>query len=189
MINLPKVPKPESPQFADITIGQIQDSLKANLSWLDYSFGQSQKLVTKRDKRDYYYPAIHIRSGRYQNVFPDQDLGNYSFFILNDPQTVNYNIRTANTVKINYSLVFWINLDNIFANKVDRNKESIKAEIMKVLTRQTFLSNGRITIESIYEEADNLYQGYSLNEIDSQFLMQPYCGFRFEGEMTLVEPC
>jgi len=189
MINIPAVPKPETPAFIDKVIVQVQDVLKNNLAWLDYSFGQCQKLVTTKDKKDYFYPGVHIRSGKYENVFPNAKLGNYSFFMIEDPQNIDFRPHTTNNVRLKYSIVFWLNLDKIFGKQVDRNKEAIKAEISKVLTRKTFLTFGRIDIRQIHEQAENIYKGYSIKEIDSQFLMQPYCGFRFEGEMLFNEDC
>ena len=49
--------------------------------------------------------------------------------------------------------------------------------------------NGRIEINRIYELAENIYRGFSLDEVDNQFLMAPYGGFRFEGIMEVTETC
>lgn len=189
MINIPTVPKPENPAFVDKIIVQVQDSLKNNLSWLTHSFGQCQRLVTNKNRKEYFYPGVHIRNGKYQNVFPNKDLGNFSFFIVEDPQGVDFRPHTTNNVRLKYSIVFWVDLDKIFGKQIDRNKEEVKAEIVKVLTRKTFLTFGRIDIRQIYEQAENIYKGFTVKEIDSQFLMQPYYGFRFEGEMLFNEPC
>ena len=86
-------------------------------------------------------------------------------------------------------MIVWVNLESIFEGSEERNSEAVKAEILKVLTRETFLTSGRITVESIYEKAESIYEGFSLKEIDSQFLMQPFAGFRFEGELTFFETC
>lgn len=188
-MNIPAVPKPETPAFIDKVITQVQDILKAKLSWLDYSFGQSQRLVTTKDKKEYFYPGIHLGDGKYINVLPDQELGNYSFFITEDPQTVDFKPHTSNSVKLKYSIVFWVNLDKIFNDDEDRNTESLKAQILKVLTKEMFLAYGRIDVKQIFEKAENIYKGYSLREVNSQFLMQPYAGFRFEGEMLIREAC
>lgn len=188
-MNIPSVPKPETPAFIDKVVVQIQDTLKSKLSWLNYSFGQSQRLVEMRDKREYFYPGIHLGAGKYLNVLPDQDLGNYSFVITEDPQNVDFRPHNANNVKLKYSIIFWLNLDKIYADEEDRNTEALKAQILKVLTREMFLTYGRIDVRQIYERAENIYKGYSLKEVNSQFLMQPYAGFRFEGEMVLREDC
>jgi len=188
-MNIPSTPKPVSPAFTDKIIVQVQDVLKNKLSWLDYSFGQSQRLVTTKDGKDYFYPGIHLGKEKYLNVLPDQNLGNYSFFIIEDPQNIDFRAHTSNNVRLKYSLVFWFNLNKVFPSVTDRNTEALKAQILKIMTRQLFLTWGRVDVRQIYELADNIYKGFSLKEIDSQFLMQPYGGFRFEGEMIFTEDC
>ena len=71
----------------------------------------------------------------------------------------------------------------------NRNTEAIKAEIMKVINGGFLMKNGRIKITRIYENAENIYRGYSLDEVDNQYLMHPYGGFRFEGELHINENC
>ncbi|NQU52438.1 MAG: hypothetical protein HQ522_07850 [Bacteroidetes bacterium] len=186
---IPTVPINDSPVFIDKAIGQMQTILKASLSWLDYSFGRAQKLVTTKDNQNYFYPGVHYGYGDYVNVLPDQELGNFSFFIVEDPQPIEYNARSFNIAKLKYSLIVWVNLDKIFVGVKDRNSEEIKLQIMELITRTAFLNYGRFTIENIYEQSENIYKGYSLKEIDSQYLMQPFYGFRFEGQLTLQEEC
>lgn len=188
-MTIPAVPKPESPAFIDKVVVQLQDTLKNKLPWLNHSFGRAQRLTETKDKKKRFYPGVHIANGRYINVFPDQELGNFSFFIVEDPQIVDFRPHTVNNVRLKYSIVFWLNLDKIFASSPDRNTEALKAQIVKILTRESFLTFGRIDIRYIHEQAENIYKGYSIEEIDSQFLMQPYAGFRFEGEMMFTENC
>jgi hypothetical protein len=188
-MSLEAVPKPENPEFLDIIIVQIQDTLKEKLSWLNYSFGRCQKMAKTVDNKQHFFPAVHIGFGEYRSVFPDESLGNFSFVSISDPQEIKFVPKTFNDATFTYSLVFWLNLNKIFAGEKDRNAEAIKAQILSILTRQTYLTSGRITVDRIYEEAENIYKGYSIKEIETQFLTQPFVGFRFEGKMTLVEKC
>lgn len=188
-MTIPEIPKPANPTLTDEVIAQIQDVLKAKLSWLDYSFGKAQRLTELKDRKKRYFPGVHIANGRYINVFPDQGLGNFSFFKAEDPQTVNFIPHNSNTVKTPCSIIFWFNLNDVFSNSPDRNIEAVKAQILKILTSELFLTAGRISVFKIYEYAENVYKGYSIDEIESQFLMQPYAGIRFECEILTVEKC
>jgi hypothetical protein len=183
-MNIPTVPKPETPVFMDEVVVQIQDILKANLPWLDYSFGRSQKLVTKKDKKDYFYPGIHLGDEKYINVFPDQSLGNFSFMAFEDPEDIDVKLKPYIKVTKNFSLIFWFNIDKIFEDQKDRNLETVKLQILTVLNTKMFLNKGRISMSTIQEDAKNIYKGYSINELASQFLMHPYAGLRFDGVMT-----
>ena len=187
--NIPKVPVPTSPLLLDKPISELQTILKSNLSWLDYSFGRCQRLIKTKDKRDYYYPAVYISNNNYVNVLPDQQLGNFSFIWVDDPLEIAFNPNTFNKVNARISLIFWINLDSIYTGSSDRNTENLKAEILGVLTRKQFLNSGRISWSTIYERSENIYKGFSLLEIESQYLMAPYAGFRFEGSILMEESC
>lgn len=187
-MNISKVPKPANPMFADKIIVQVQDKLKESLYWLQYSFGKSQKLVKIKDSKEYEYPAIHYKNGEYVSMLPDNKLGNYSFFIIEDPYNIDFRPNAFNNIKLKYSLIFWFNLDTIFKDK-DRNIEYIKADIVKILTRDLKLTSGRIDVREIYETSENIFKGFSMREVDSQYLMQPYAGLRFSGELTIQEYC
>lgn len=186
---IPAAPKSILPIFTDKPISEMQDALISKLTWLNHAFGRCQRLIALKDGGNYFYPGIHIESGQYINVFPNSELGNFSFFHIIDPQKIEFNQRSYNKVSANYALIFWLNLDKIFISSTERNTEVVKAQILQTLTRELYLKSGSITVNNIYEQAENIYKGFSVKEIESQFLMQPYAGFRFEGEMIFNEGC
>jgi len=189
-MNIPSTPKPVNITFLDRAIVQIQDRLKEKLSWLDHSFGISQRLVTKRDMKDFFYPGVHIGKGTYINVLPDQGLGNFSFIILRDPQSISHTPGTYTKIQSNIGIVFWFDLKNLFPSSDDRNIEVVKRQILDVLTKQLFLTTGSLgPVIEISQNAENVYKGYSLKEVDSQFLMQPYAGLRFDCNLFITEEC
>ena len=164
---------------------QIQDILKTNLPWLNYSFGRSQKLIDKDSKKT--YPAVHLGFEKYINVFPDQKLGNYSFMIFQDPQNIDDKLKPYIKVNQKFSIVFWFDLDKIFVDQKDRSLEAVKLQILKVLNTKMLLNKGSIKVSEIKEGAKNIYKEYSVNELDSQFLMHPYAGLRFDGEIMYTD--
>jgi len=187
-MKLTKTPKPASPQFFDKPIGEIQDHLAATFTWLDHAFGKCQRLVKERDKRSYHYPAAHISKGKYESLLPGQHLGNFSFVELHDPQEIGEYQRSNNRATAKVSIIFWLNVGKIAASD-DRTTEVIKAQILKALTRDLFLKSGSLSISSVSERAENVYKGYDMKEVENQFIMQPFAGFRFEGTLSLIEPC
>lgn len=185
-MNLPQVLKPQNPVLFDLVIGEMQDILATELSWLTHSFGKSQKLITERDKKEYIYPGIFVSKKQYIDVFPTTEYGNFCFFTVEEPQNIEFVKNRFNTFKATTSLIFWMDLSKI-SNSTDRTIENVKQEILTVLTRRMFIKKGRFTFNKIYEEAKEIYKGYSIKEIDTQFLMQPYCGLKFTGELMLKE--
>lgn len=190
MINIPKVPKPSDPVMIDRVIGVMQDELMNKIGWLDYSFGRAQRLVTLRDGRESYYPGVFIEKKEYLNVLPGQRLGNRTSFIVDDPHTViNFVPHQYNRMKAPASLVLWYNLDKIYNGTKERNTEAIKGQILRVLSELVLPNGAKFSLHRIYERAENIFYGYSLREIDTQFLMQPFGGLRIEGEITYMEEC
>jgi hypothetical protein len=87
--------------------------------------------------------------------------------------------------------VVWVDLRRVekVMNLPDqRNTEYVKEQILSVLDT-AFPKKGSFTVQRIYERAENVFQGFSLNEVDNQFLMSPYWGMRITGEMVVNEDC
>lgn len=183
-----KIPILKNPELLDKVIGEIQVGLKDNLSWLDYSFGRAQRLVKEIKRKKYYIPGVYSGKNDYLEVAPDAGIGNFSFFKIDDPQVMDWDPKVRGRIEANFSLIFWFDLRKIKGTQ-GMNTEMVKAEILKVLNGGFHLKNGRISISQIFEEAENIYRDYSINEVDNQFLMRPYAGFRFKGVLTINESC
>lgn len=186
-MNIPNVLKPQNPVLSEKVVASIQDQLKLKLTWLDYAFGVAQSMSKEKDGRRVKYPAVYIGMDEYYSVLPNDQLGNSCFFKLDDPAKVEPPFHQP-TVKQSASVIFWVNLDTIYSDRMDRRSESLKSEIMRALT---YISTpeGRFDIESIYEKSENVYRGYSFSEIDAQFNTHPYVAFRFEGTLTYNQTC
>lgn len=188
-MKIERTPKMKTPVMLDKAIGVLQDALSERIGWLDYSFGRAQRLITERDGRAYYYPAVYIGGDEYLNVLPGQDLGNRTFFVVNDPSVIAINGRRYATISSPFALVLWCDLRRVFPSAEERNTEEIKRQILNVLRMATLPSGCSFTISKIYERAENIYKDYSIKEIESQFIMQPYAGLRIEGEIKYMEEC
>ncbi len=69
-MSLPRILKPTTPVLFDLVIGEAQDILGAELSWLTHVFGKSQKLVREREKKKYTYPGIFVNRTKYIDGLP-----------------------------------------------------------------------------------------------------------------------
>lgn len=186
----------KNPVMLDRVIGQIQDGLVAKIPWLDVAFGRSQRLTKMMNGKRIVTPNVFCGGWNghgendYIEVSPDSQIGNFSFFEIEDPQTIDAGpwARSFNT---SFSLVVWFDLTRVYGEASNRNTEYLKAQILYLLNGRYgwHLDKGRITVNRIYERAENIYRGYSLSEIDNQFLMHPYGGFRFDGILEFDELC
>ena len=192
-INAPIVP---GAVMLDRVIGEIQQGLADNIEWLDAAFGRCQRLTKVVNNKKIVTPNVYCGGWKghgpndYIEVSPDSKIGNFSFFEVDDPQVIDVE-PWAREIKTPFSLVFWFNLNPIYDEATNRNTESLKAELLHFLNGRFgwHLTEGRITVNRIYERAENIYRGYTLSEIDNQYLMHPYAGFRFEGILQYDETC
>lgn len=183
------VPTLTHPKLFDKAIQKMQVALKNNLSWLDYSFGRAERLIKEIDGKRYYTPNVYLGNQQYALVLPDTyKFGNYSFFVLHEPQEVIDETPIQVRLKAPFSLIVWLNINEAIANEDERNTEYIKEQILMVI-EDTHLPNGHFSINKIYERAESVFEGFTLDEVKNQFMMAPYCGFRFQGEITITNDC
>lgn len=192
-INAPVIP---NAVMLDRVIGDIQQGLVDNISWLNAAFGRSQRLTKMMNGKKIVTPNVYCGgwNGHGENDYietsPDSKIGNFSFFEIEDPQTIDAG-PWARQIKAPFGLIVWFDLTRVYNTATNRNTEKLKAQILHVLNGRAgwHLSGGRIIINRIYERPENIYRGYTLSEIDNQFLMHPYAGFRFDGLLEFDELC
>ena len=192
-INAPII---QNPVMLDRVIGEIQKGLVENISWLDVAFGRSQRLTKMMNGKRIVTPNVYCGGWNghgendYIEVSPDSKIGNFSFFEIEDPQTIDAG-PWARSIRTPYSLIVWFDLTRVYGVETNRNTEFLKSQILHLLNGRYgwHLSGGRVSVNRIYERAENIYRGYTITEIDNQFLMHPYGGFRMDGELYFDELC
>lgn len=186
----------QNPVMLDRVIGEIQNGLVSNLSWLDVAFGRAQRLTKMMNGKRIITPNVYCGgwNGHGENDYietsPDSKIGNFSFFEIEDPQTIDAG-PWARRINAPFGLIVWFDLTRVYDVPDNRNTEYVKAQILRVLNGRAgwHLTGGRIVLNRIYERAENIYRGYTLSEIDNQFLMHPYYGMRFDGILEFDELC
>lgn len=190
------VPIISNPVLVDRVLWNIQNGLMDNVDWLDVAFGRAQRIVKMINGKRYYTPNVYVGSDDYRgendylDVSPDANIGNFSFFWIDDPQDVEWIPKAQSGIKYPFSLIVWFDLRKVYPGQLDnRNTEALKNEILTVLNGGFWLKEGTITVNKIHELAENVYRGFTLDEVDNQFLMHPFGGFRFDGVLSVVQPC
>lgn len=188
-ISIPRIYKqPARPYLFDRVIQNLQDAL-GGLSWLTHVFGRSERLVKMADGRKIFFPAVYYGNNEYIQLLPDNtELGNFVFFILDEPQVVTVPFATLNRVKAPFALVAWVDMRTVDVATDARNTEYVKEQLLKTV-RRAWVKSGSVSVERIYQQAENVFQGYSLDEVDNQYLMAPFAGFRLTGEFVIDEEC
>jgi hypothetical protein len=184
-------PRITTPYLFDKVIRELQQALKDGLPWLENSFGRVERRVTEVNERRLYVPAIYEQDGMYGVMLPDDRLGCYSFFVMHEPQEVLNRMQTEVRTKSPFSLIVWVDMRRVekkMRMPDERNTEYIKEQVLSVLETAS-KRKGHISINRIYERAENVFDGFSLDEVKNQFLMSPFAGFRFYGEMIVTNDC
>lgn len=189
-----------NPVLLDLILQNIQDALKNKLAWLDYAFGRAYKNVKyENDGRKYVYPAIYIKNSEYIDMTPNDNLGNFTWFDIYDPQTVELGTRGAPVFSYNGALVLWCNQAKIFGDSDFIYLEELKQQVLEVLQSPGILDYGKVQPLQVYDRFENIYKGYTIEKaynaflysgediqyIDKMFFMHPYAGLRFELNLRI----
>lgn len=189
MISTPTIPTLANPVLLDYVLAEINGNLASELTWLDSTFGKVQRLVKDEQGRAQYYPAVYTGAQEYLNLLPDGHIGNYCFWDIEDGQELEYIDRNYSDYTAKFGLVFWFDFRKVYGSGwMEYSIENVKADVLEAL-RAKSLRLSSITLTKFYEQAENIYKGYNHNEIEHQFLMRPFGGFRLEGKINFKEQC
>lgn len=183
---------------ADLAISHVQNALIGALPWLKMAFGRAERRIKQTsDVKGYYFPAVYIGPDNfgpfavddYVSVEPSDIVGNSCFFEVDDPQDYGRSLYTVNDIMtLNVSIIFWLDLRTIFPPGV-RNTEQIKLEVISALKDANLEYGTRFIVGNIHERTENIYRGYGLREVDTQYLTHPYYGLRITGNLYAEEIC
>ena len=176
----------EDSRLFDASVAQIQLCLAQNIGWLDNIFGLTERLTERKDGKTFTSANIYTNKGRYIQVMPCAELGNFCFFYLRDPQKVWE--KSASVLKSPFSVVFWYDVDKVSSSPAKRNREAVQEQIMTVLG-QFHLRGVTYSLEYIYEQPQNVFKDFDYDHKVNQFLMHPYGGLRIDGELRVNVPC
>lgn len=182
---IPKIHTNESPVLFDKVIAQMCDSFTTNLQWLNNAFGR----VYHIEKDDKIEPHIFVGNGEYFSLLPSDEIGNFSFFDVEDPQNINVTGNGNFIIELKAAIIFWFSITSIY-NETDLIlTEDVKLEILNAILKPGILTDGRVEVTAVKENIKNVYKGFSTDHIDAPFLVHPYYAFRFECTIKIRNTC
>jgi hypothetical protein len=185
--NNPTILNIQAPVGIDTVIESIKDALGDNLLWLDKSFGRAWEFKeTLPDGRVIKVPKVYIGEKEYINVLPNDFLVAQSFITVDGPESWNeFNRYEGSLKQRKLSIIFWVNLKEINPSKDYIFTEELKAEIESILK----LHPSILSLDEYYDErTEDIFQGFSIGE-ETQYLMYPYSGMRFNLTVSYTEDC
>lgn len=169
----------------DKAVADLQTQL-GSISWLDHIFGICERNTRMIDGKRYNIATVYTGNNQYEQIEPCENLGNFCFFYLRDPQEfVAQDLQRLHTP---VSAIFWYDMRSASSSPNGRNRDAIKAEVLNLL-REVRLPGGTFVWSRVYEEPKNVFADFSYDYLDNQFLMSPYAGFRVDATLYADLPC
>ena len=179
----------EQPRLFDKPIQDLQKSIGSRLLFMDHVFGRCERLLKVVDGRRYFMPNIYKGGDEYELLTPDNtDLGNYSFFVPDEPEVMVSNFGISGRIKAPFSLVVWVDQRTIEEADL-RNIYDLELKVLDAIASPGVLRHGGIEVSRIYHKAENVFADFTIDEVDNQFLMSPFMGLRIECELWVDEDC
>lgn len=164
----------------DTIIEDLRAKFEANIPWLEKSFGRAYLLPERlSDEVTYQYPQVYLDNGEYFNVMPNDSYQSYSWMIgKGSAASVEAGLQP-----FTYQTYFQKRLDIHFfldLKKIDSTKNYVYTEeLINDILNVLYTQRGLVVNEYIHETLIEVYEDYTIKEIDRDLLMYPFAGVRF----------
>jgi hypothetical protein len=167
-----------NPIGLDAVIQSMQNDLYLGLPWLQKSFGRAREM---RDDVGGKAPKAYMGLGEYHSVLPNDMLKSQSFIMARESESRPNWPDTG--LERTISIVFWMDLKQINANKDYIHSEELKVHVDKVINTNPYTDH----ITNFWDDRiEDVFMGYVDNygEDIHEYLKYPYGGFRFDVVMV-----
>jgi hypothetical protein len=182
-----ELPKITYPIGVDASIQSLQEDLKDNLVWLEYSFGRAFVGGDQQSKgKDYTYPAVYKGSKNYQDASPNDNLVSQSFFLIDGDYSYEgeYDINEPNLITVPVSLIVWGNLKKIAPSTDEHFGQLLLQDILSVIR-----NNGDFKVKSITDNSTEVFSEFSVSKEATYLFYYPYFCYRINLDMYVREEC
>lgn len=194
----PLTPQITNPVGIDRPIQELQNTIAA-LGWIEKSFARAYTSY-RHDiptNKLIIYPEVwqgRTGSGNHDadmlNVMPNDNLKSQSFIKVDDPtSTVERVSNGKSRMGVTIQIIIWFDIRQIDKTVPYRFTEVLKAQAQAAIANCQLTKESSVSILRIYEEADNVFRGYTIDKVKNQELVHPFGGFRFECSLLYVEDC
>lgn len=171
------------PKGVDLVIQTIRDEVNV-ISWIDKSFGRAFTHTEKRDSKVIKVPKC-FDGNDYINVLPNDNFKSMSFISVdgaekwNSKELTGFNFKTRSL-----SIICWFNQKKITDHPGEFAISNLKYDLETSIIRNQYVKE----ITGIYDEkVEDIFRGYAMSDVDTQYLMWPYGGVRIDFTVCFKE--
>ena len=191
----------DDPQRIDVVVQGLQQSY-AELPWLEKSFARAVTRTNQIEEDDgrmktRIWPGVYVGPGKdYEDMLEVDNYNAYSFFYQRDSeQPLEYQDRIREIVyESRLSAIFWINLNQVDPQRQDDFLPELVTDVVQRTSQARFTDTLKysvhgVDITDIYTEPQNIFQGFTFDLAETQFLHYPYRGIRIDMNAMYSEKC
>jgi hypothetical protein len=186
------IPRPfDQATLTQAVVSALQQHFQENLSaWLETVYGLVKtgvviKMTPKGIEQRFRYPQIYLNDAgkSHLDIRPDSQVKSFCFFEQNSDVRYEAYDQATHYGWLTYDLgiVFWLNLP-----KIDNRIYDFTQELLQdVLNVGLWRSPLQYQVENVTADSrpESVFEKYSLDPAEKQFLMYPYSGFRLDVEI------
>ena len=153
----------------------IAATLRLEIDWLDAVFSIAQTAEKRNDAGNAVrYPRVYSGNGEYIDVRYHDEFKAMCFFERNGAVQIQ-NSSDEPEMRFPLSLVVWADLSKVQPSNQYDYTDQLIGDVLAVLKDKY---DSEIEVFDYEDRLNNVYDKYTLSDIDSRFLSYPYTAFR-----------
>jgi hypothetical protein len=179
---------PDDPEMLDYVCVEIRERLLEKLLWIDEGYLLAEMRVRQNSIGEVSYPGVLNGGMEYLSMFPDTHLGNYFYFINDDPLEIEYGVTVSKIVN-EIGLVVFFDYRSVWSSGWEEKSIQNMMRVFLDFFQTEFFSRSRVRPLRFRTSAGDIYEGFDSQEIKRQFLMKPFGALRIDLELSYYPKC
>lgn len=179
---------PDDPELLDYVCVEVRERLLNKLTWLDEGYLVAEPRVRAMTVGEMSYPGVLSYKMEYLNMLPDGHLGNYFYFINDDPAEIDYETNMSR-MQHELGLIFSFDYRTVFGSGWEGKSISNVMRLIFDFFQVEFFRRSSIRPVRFRTSAGDIYEGFDHQEIKRQFLMKPFGALRIDLNVSYYAKC
>lgn len=179
----------DNPVLVDKALAALNTEL-LKLTWINRAFGKSEVLYNVENGRRFRKPAIYSERGEYVDLFPDEHLGSFSFFIVTDQKYERIGTNYIST-EFRFDLVVWFDFRDVYpspANPDEYTKENVKQLLLSQL-QLVRLPGFQLVVTGSEDDPDAIYRDFDRSMLNNNYYRRPTGVVMIKGKAKYKAVC